>query len=175
MIKLQTIAEQHEFSQQRLTYQLRRTGVPIHKSGMNVLIHEKDLLRVQMLIARCKLTDTMPRTPKQIKYNEYHANYKRKQKAIAEGLPIEPRTYNKHPQPEPEKQYLVFEWNGIVKRGEVIGGIDKHGSKKATIKFTNEGLSKIADISYENVLHKTFEEIEQIVAASKRKRSKWAD
>jgi hypothetical protein len=180
MIKLQTIAEQHEFSQQRLTYQLRRTGVPIVKAADRVLlIHEKDLLRVQMLIARCKLTDTMPRTKRQLANAQYHERVKESEMRVKLGMP--PIEFKRgrpqiHPQPPQEVNLnVVFEWNGIVKRGEVIGGIDKHGAKKATVKFTHDKLSKIADIPYENVLHKTFEEIEQIVIASKRKRSKWSD
>jgi hypothetical protein len=185
MIRITTIAEQHNFNCARLKYQLRRNGVPLVRSQKVLFLKDQDLLRCQMLIARLKLSDAQPRTPEQLRAIEYQR--KRYENEVREKQGLEPipivrgrpkltgeklGNYSRpliEKAPEPVLE-VVFDYKGIVKKGIVIGGLDRRDVKTAMVRFKHQGFEMHAEPKYSEILNKTESEVAEMVRIAKIKR-----
>jgi hypothetical protein len=186
MIRITTIAEQHDFNCARLKRQLRRNGVPLVRSQKVLFLKDQDLLRCQMLIARLKLSDAQPRTPEQLRAIEYrrkrYVNEVRAKQGL-EPMPIvrgRPKltgaklgNYSRPPvEKAPELTLdVIFMLNGVETNGVVVGGSSRLLTKKVLIRYTLSAVSNLIDVTYDKVLHSA-EHIDKLVSLAKKTNSK---
>jgi len=65
---------------------------------------------------------------------------------------------------------VQFLYDGVVKTGIVIGGLDRHGSRTAMVRIFHNGFHLIQEPRYAEILNKTPDEMAEIVTRAKIKR-----